>query len=165
MKCATCSIAFESRRLLTEYSAKMTHGLGGHGGGAHSPQGRRDHLWTHQRTSMSWWLNSLVKHGILNLRSQNLATAASLGIFFLNFLLLDRNSIKFIFSQSQKRRAMHGIVDRRKPESVLQRLNIGPRQCFKWLTGIICLLTGDSLMSKMLLFIHLLSHSTASHLV
>lgn len=85
MGCATCSIAFESRRLLTEYSAKMTHGLRGHGGGTHFPQGRRDHLWTHQRTSMSWWLNSLVKHGILNLRSQNSATVASLGTFFSQF--------------------------------------------------------------------------------
>lgn len=93
------------------------------------------------------------------------SNCCQLRYFFLNFLLLDRNSIKFIFSRSQKRRAMHGIVVRRKPESVLQRLNIGPRQCFKWLTGIICLLAGDSLMSKMLLFIHLLSHSTASHLV
>lgn len=53
----------------------------GHGGGAHFPQGGRD-LWTHWRTSMSWWLNSLVKYGILNLRPQNSATAASSDIIF-----------------------------------------------------------------------------------
>ena len=112
-----------------------------------------------------WWLNSLVKYGLLNLRSQNSATAASSDFsFFLHFLLLDRNSIKFVFNRLQKRRAMHSIADRRKSESVFQRLNIRQIQCFKRLTGTICLLAGDSLMSKTLLFIHLLSHSAASHL-
>lgn len=64
-------------------------------------------------------------HGLLDVRSQNSAAAASWGWFFvfvfflsLHFLLLDRNSIKFIFNLLQKRRGAYDTVDRKKPEFV-----------------------------------------------
>lgn len=81
-------------------------------------------------------------HGLLQLRSQNSATAATWGFFSLHFLLLDRNSIKFIFYLLQKWRGMHDTWHSRQEETwvcltEVQCVVTHRMQCFKLLNRII----------------------------
>lgn len=140
--CVACLIAFWAQKSVDWIFSKDDTWAQGHWDGAYLPQRRKDHLWAHQRTSVSWWLTRLAKYMEYSIWDHKIQQLLPAGVVSSLFSPTWQKWHKMYLQPIIKK---EGYAWHRRQEEIRVCLTevqyvIRQIQCFKLLNSIICLL-------------------------